>query len=95
MGSTSSEVPSQSPVGKIGDWSTYNYDKYLLNWKLKMITCKIYMYIFPETSILLPMQLITDVMDMSLSRLWELVMDREGWLPAVHGFAKSRTRLSD
>ena len=46
MGSTSSEVPSQSPVGKIGDWSTYNYDKYLLNWKLKMITCKIYMYIF-------------------------------------------------
>ena len=38
---------------------------------------------------------ITDSMDMSLSELPELVMDRKGWHAAIHGVAKSRTRLSD
>ena len=38
---------------------------------------------------------ITDSMDMNLSELWELVMDREAWRAVIHGVSKSQTRLSD
>jgi len=38
---------------------------------------------------------ITDLIDMSLSKLWQFVMDREAWRAAIHGVTKSQTRLSD
>ena len=41
------------------------------------------------------LDVITDLMDMSLSKLWGLVLDREAWCSEVHGVTKSQTRLSD
>ena len=48
-----------------------------------------------EIAIILPVDGITDLMNMGLGRLQELVMDREAWRAAIHGVSKSRTRLSD